>query len=298
MNRFVIADSTVCIGCRTCEAACSETHRQHGLQAMPRLQVMRNEKESAPQMCHHCEDAPCATVCPVNAIQRVDGAVQLNESLCVSCKLCGIACPFGAIEFSGSRPLDIPANANTRLAPPAPPAPARVSSLLDWVPGVRAIAVKCDLCHFDDQGPACVRTCPTNALMLVDSRDIAQASKRKRQLTFNTDLGDLSLFQAQQGRGNECNWISESGGGVVCRQRRTGLSVCHAQTAQRRHCRDRRRGGQRHAGGRRRRRAADAGADPRRHAAVSPPDDTGRGRQRAVAAGHRPVGAAGVIVQY
>ncbi len=75
----------------------------------------------------------------------------------------------------------------------------RVSSLLDWVPGVRAIAVKCDLCHFDDQGPACVRTCPTNALMLVDSRDIAQASKRKRQLTFNTDLGDLSLFQAQQG---------------------------------------------------------------------------------------------------
>lgn len=47
MNRFVIADSTVCIGCRTCEAACSETHRLHGLQSMPRLRVMRNEKESA-----------------------------------------------------------------------------------------------------------------------------------------------------------------------------------------------------------------------------------------------------------
>ena len=101
MNRFVIADSTLCIGCHTCEAACSETHRQHGLQSMPRLRVMLNEKESAPQLCHHCEDAPCATVCPVNAITRVDGAVQLNESLCVSCKLCGIACPFGAIEFSG-----------------------------------------------------------------------------------------------------------------------------------------------------------------------------------------------------
>ena len=116
MNRFVIADSTVCIGCRTCEAACSETHRLHGLQSMPRLRVMRNEKESAPQLCHHCEDALCAGVCPVNAITRVDGAVQLNESLCVSCKLCGIACPFGAIEFSGSRPLHIPANANTPSA--------------------------------------------------------------------------------------------------------------------------------------------------------------------------------------
>jgi formate hydrogenlyase subunit 2 len=42
------------------------------------------------------------------------------------------------------------------------------------VPGVRAIAVKCDLCHFDEQGPACVRTCPTNALLLVDIRDIAR----------------------------------------------------------------------------------------------------------------------------
>ena len=179
MNRFVIADSTLCIGCHTCEAACSETHRQHGLQSMPRLRVMLNEKESAPQLCHHCEDAPCAVVCPVNAITRVDGAVQLNESLCVSCKLCGIACPFGAIEFSGSPP-------------------ARVSTLLDWVPGIRAIAVKCDLCSFDEQGPACVRMCPTKALHLVDNTDIARVSKRKRELTFNTDFGDLTLFQQAQ----------------------------------------------------------------------------------------------------
>ena len=142
MNRFVIADSSVCIGCRTCEVACSETHRQHGLQSMPRLRVMRNEKESAPQMCHHCEDAPCATVCPVNAINRVDGAVQLNESLCVSCK--------------------------------------------------------CDLCNFDEEGPACVRTCPTKALHLVNNMDIARVSKRKRELTFNTDFGDLSLLQSMQ----------------------------------------------------------------------------------------------------
>ena len=201
MNRFVIADPSVCIGCRTCEAACSENHRRVGLQSMPRLQVVRNDKESAPQLCHHCEDAPCAGVCPVNAITRVDGAVQLNESLCVSCKLCGIACPFGAIEFSGSRPLDIPANTNSPKALPAPPAPARVSSLLDWIPGVRAIAVKCDLCQFDEQGPACVRTCPTGALIQVDSRDIDRASRRKREMNIMTDYGDLSLLQSLDGEG-------------------------------------------------------------------------------------------------
>ena len=199
VNRFVIADPALCIGCHTCEAACSENHRLHGLQSQPRLKVMRNSTESAPQLCHHCEDAPCAQVCPVNAITRIDGAIQLNESLCVSCKLCGIACPFGAIEFAGSRPLAIPANSNTSKAPPAPPAPARVSPFLDWVPGVRAIAVKCDLCYFDEEGPACVRTCPTKSLYLVNNDDIARASKRKRELTVFTDLGDLSLFQSQQG---------------------------------------------------------------------------------------------------
>jgi len=166
---------------------------------MPRLSMMRSAKESAPQLCHHCEDAPCAGVCPVNAINRVEGAVQLNESLCVSCKLCAIACPFGAIEMSGSRPLHIPANANSPKAPPAPPAPARVSSLLDWVPGIRAVAVKCDLCDFDEGGPACIRTCPTGALRMVNTRDIARASKRKRELTLNGDYGDLSLLNLQGG---------------------------------------------------------------------------------------------------
>lgn len=138
--------------------------------------------------------------------------MQLNESLCVSCKLCGIACPFGAIEFSGSRPLDIPANANTPKAPPAPPAPARVSTLLDWVPCIRAIAVKCDLCSFDEQGPACVRMCPTKALHLVDNTDIARVSKRKRELTLTRTLAISPCFsRLKVERLNERNFLINSG---------------------------------------------------------------------------------------
>lgn len=194
MNRFVIADPTLCTGCHTCEATCSETHRVQGLQSAPRLKVMRNPEASAPQMCHHCEDAPCAAVCPVNAITCEQGAIQLNESLCVSCKLCGIACPFGAIDYAGSHPIHIPAEVNSPKARPIPPAPAGVSPLLDWTPGVRAIAVKCDLCCFDPQGPACIRTCPTKALRLVDNHDIAQSSKRKRELTLSAASDGLHLF--------------------------------------------------------------------------------------------------------
>ena len=84
MNRFIIADPKLCIGCNTCMASCSAEHRQRGLQALPRLQVIRNARDSAPVMCHQCEDAPCAQVCPVNAIRHQDDAIVPNESLCVS----------------------------------------------------------------------------------------------------------------------------------------------------------------------------------------------------------------------
>ncbi|SFN52379.1 formate hydrogenlyase subunit 2 [Izhakiella capsodis] len=199
MNLFVIADSARCIGCHTCEAACSEQHRQQGLQTQPRLSVTLNHQYSAPQLCHQCEDAPCAQVCPVNAINRSNGAIQLNESLCVSCKLCGIACPFGAITYSGSQPQGITPGCHTPLAAAAPPPPASISPFLDWSPGVRAVAVKCDLCHFDEQGPACVRTCPTGALKLIDNQDVERASQRKRQLAVTAFPDDLSLLTALSG---------------------------------------------------------------------------------------------------
>ncbi|ACR70409.1 4Fe-4S dicluster domain-containing protein [Edwardsiella ictaluri] len=202
MNRFVIADPRLCIGCNTCMAACSQEHQAQGLQAQPRLTLVKTSHESAPQMCHHCEDAPCALVCPVNAITRQDGAIQLNESLCVGCKLCGIACPFGAITLGGSKPLHIPANSNTPLAPPAPPAPLSVGPFLDWYPGIRSIAVKCDLCQFSDAGPACVRACPTHAIVLVDERRLEDASAAKRLNVLDAQRADL-LALARLSGGND-----------------------------------------------------------------------------------------------
>jgi len=194
MNQYVIADPKLCIGCNTCMASCSQEHQRQGLQSAPRLQVMRNRLDSAPVMCHQCEDAPCAQVCPVNAITRENDAIYLNESLCVSCKLCALACPFGAITFSGSTPLDIPRDCSTSKALPPPRPPRAVSPYLDCVPGVRAVAVKCDLCSFSPDGPACIKTCPTQAITLVTPALSESASQQKRLNAMNVFSSRLSTF--------------------------------------------------------------------------------------------------------
>ncbi|CDL25331.1 Hydrogenase-4 component A [Escherichia coli ISC7] len=106
MNRFVVAEPLWCTGCNTCLAACSDVHKTQGLQQHPRLALAKTSTITAPVVCHHCEEAPCLQVCPVNAISQRDDAIQLNESLCIGCKLCAVVCPFGAISASGSRPVN------------------------------------------------------------------------------------------------------------------------------------------------------------------------------------------------
>lgn len=143
MNRFIIADSAKCIGCRTCEVACVVSHQENQDCAAlspkafsARIRVVKSGSLTTAVTCHHCEDAPCARVCPVGAISRVSGAVYVEQSLCIGCKSCVMACPFGAMEVT--------------------------------LQDARVQALKCDLCLHRESGPACVEACPTNALKCVD----------------------------------------------------------------------------------------------------------------------------------
>ncbi|HZM13414.1 MAG TPA: 4Fe-4S dicluster domain-containing protein [Bacteroidales bacterium] len=48
--------------------------------------------------CRRCEDAPCISVCPVEALERdKDGVIMRHTNLCVSCKSCVTICPFGTM---------------------------------------------------------------------------------------------------------------------------------------------------------------------------------------------------------
>ena len=54
-----------------------------------------------PRSCLHCEEPACVTVCPTGASYKraEDGIVLVNEDLCIGCKLCSWACPYGAREY-------------------------------------------------------------------------------------------------------------------------------------------------------------------------------------------------------
>lgn len=190
MNYFVIADSRHCIGCFACQAACVENHRRVGLQAYPRLIVTYTLEGTMPVQCRQCEDPPCAVVCPVKAIVLKDNSVQLNESLCIGCKMCGLVCPFGVISPGGT-PLPLYGfnlGQYSYINTPYQAGPMHlremnqqeVLSLLAWNIGQKKVAVKCDLCYFDEAGPACVRACPHKALSLIDGKTEENAGRVNR----------------------------------------------------------------------------------------------------------------------
>jgi electron transport protein HydN len=170
MNRFVYADANKCIGCRTCEIACAISHQDESVGTLndpgsftPRLQLVKNAQVTTPVMCRQCDDAPCARVCPNNAIINDDDYVKVIQSRCIGCKTCALACPYGAMEV--------------------------VTKMVEESTGCAALfqrkvsksqAIKCDLCSHREQGPACVQVCPTGAISMINPEALQQTSQQKR----------------------------------------------------------------------------------------------------------------------
>jgi electron transport protein HydN len=136
---------------------------------------MVGAEATAPVQCHHCEDAPCGNVCQMSAISRIAGRTVVDTTRCIGCKLCLMACPFGAIEFlpqpAGTMPIY-----GTAVKAPATQGPRQVFR-----------ASNCDLCNTREAGPACVTACPEKALELIDTA----ASRRRRNAEAALDLLQL-----------------------------------------------------------------------------------------------------------
>jgi len=161
-----LIDVSACIGCKACQVACSEwndlrddigecdgTYNNPQDLSPESFEVMRfseyvNEEGGLEWLirkdnCMHCAEPGCLKACPAPGaiVQYANGIVDFNSEHCIGCGYCVAGCPF-----------DIP----------------RISKKDNK-------AYKCTLCSdrvFNGLEPACVKSCPTSAIMFGTKEDM------------------------------------------------------------------------------------------------------------------------------
>lgn len=158
----IMPDPSLCIGCLTCEVACSRVHRAVGLSDIPRIRIFNNEATVVDPViteaygdrgqyhqspCLMCPDAPCHHVCPADAlpVEPTTGARIIDEDKCIACGRCAEACPFPTFSET---------EATNKLA-------LGQMTRITYDPA-KNVYTKCDLCYWRPEGPACVEACPVN----------------------------------------------------------------------------------------------------------------------------------------
>lgn len=155
VHKFVITNPDLCIACNACMKTCIKHAYVRGKLSKKRLEVLTLESGKMPNQCRQCDDAPCANVCPTGALYIANACVELCEEICIGCKLCTIACPYGAIHIDAEFPPSVLDEVERHLE-------------AGCISGLKSIAIKCDMCVGIESGPACVDVCPTGALVLLD----------------------------------------------------------------------------------------------------------------------------------
>jgi carbon-monoxide dehydrogenase iron sulfur subunit len=130
MKKLVVKEEN-CKGCRFCELACSSYKKGSYNPKNSRIIAIRYDYPERTRLayCRQCDNAACAEVCPVQAIEldtRINAYI-VDEEKCIGCGMCVEACPFDAI----------------------------------FIDKETEKAVKCDLCGGD---PQCVKFCPKDTL--------------------------------------------------------------------------------------------------------------------------------------
>ena len=99
-----------CDGCLDCVVACKGLHGTsrgaHWIYVMTYADPDYEHENYFVRACMHCGNAPCEKVCPVGArhTRGKDGLVLTDYDICIGCRYCMVACPYGANYFEWREP--------------------------------------------------------------------------------------------------------------------------------------------------------------------------------------------------
>jgi molybdopterin-containing oxidoreductase family iron-sulfur binding subunit len=210
----MVVDLDRCTGCQACVVAChaennvpvvGEEQAAYGrwmhwiiIQRYWEGEYPNVKARFMPVMCQQCTEAPCEPVCPVFATYH--NAEGLNAQIynrCIGTRFCGSACPYKTRTYNWFQP-EFPEPLTEQLNP-------------DVTVRTRGIMEKCTFCvqrvrrvEIDAQAegripadgeiqPACVQTCPTDALIFGNLNDpdsrVSQLARSRRSFHLLPELG-------------------------------------------------------------------------------------------------------------
>jgi molybdopterin-containing oxidoreductase family iron-sulfur binding subunit len=162
-----------------------------------------------PMMCHHCNHAPCETVCPVAATTHSnEGLNQMTYNRCIGTRYCANNCPYKVRRFNW---FNYPSYKKFGEVNPAQDDLGRMVLNPDVTVRTRGVMEKCSFCvqkiqegkltAKKEQRPvkdgdvvtACSDACPSNAIIVGDWNDpesaIRKSSEDKRAYQALEEIG-------------------------------------------------------------------------------------------------------------
>jgi len=111
----MVIDTDRCIACLQCSEACKQENKTsqgaHWTYVFrwsqdPEADYDDEHDDSMTRPCQHCTDPSCTYVCPTEArFKRDDDGVVLTDyDLCIGCRYCQVACPYGVNYFQWGEP--------------------------------------------------------------------------------------------------------------------------------------------------------------------------------------------------